>query len=139
MRSVLFAAGLLAAPLLTTTVSGCAKPDKMHASAAVPASEGTVRATEGTDGNTDVTLWVKHLADPARVQGDSTTYVVWFQAVGAKPQNVGAMAVDANLEGRFDGSTPHKRFWVTVTPEPAATADQPTHDAVFSSEVDRSE
>lgn len=130
-----FAATLLAIALFAT--AGCHKTHAMSASAAVPASEGTVRATEGADGNTDVTLWVKHLATPSKVQPDATVYVVWFQPRSGVAQNVGAMAVDDNLDGRFDGSTAHRQFAVTVTPEPHGEVATPSHASVFSTQVDR--
>ena len=137
-RNLPIAAMLLGMPVLAITLSGCpSHTHPMQASTKVPASEGTVRATEGTDGNTDVTISVNHLAIPSKVQGDSTIYVVWFQPLTGEAQNVGVMTVDGHLEGRFDGSTSHRRFHVTVTPEPNGEAARPSHPPVFTAEVDR--
>lgn len=129
---------LLGAALLTSPfLSACNASKAMHSSDAVPASEGTVRATAGADGNTDVRIMVKHLADPNRVKAGATTYVVWFQPAGGENQNVGAMTVDTNRNGRFDGSSPHRTFQVSVTPETSGQASSPTNPPVFSSSVDR--
>src|SRR6186997_878872 len=135
VRSLLLAVTLAAVPVF----AGCAASHTMRSGTQVPGSEGTLQATEGANGNTDVTIWVKHLANPSQVQGDSNIYVVWFQPRNGVAQNVGAMTVDHNLEGRFDGSTAHRRFRVTVTPEPSGQVSAPTHDAVFTSEVNRAD
>ncbi len=129
---------LLAASLVTLpAISACSSAKPMRSSTSVPASEGTVRATAGADGNTDVQIRVMHLASPEKVQSGATTYVVWFRAEEGASQNVGAMTVDSSLEGRFDGSTPHRTFQVSVTPEASAQAAYPTNAPVFTSNVDR--
>jgi hypothetical protein len=127
---------VVATLLVVPSVMGCAKDNPMRASSAVPASEGTIKATTGENGNTDVVILVKHLADPSRVHADATTYVVWFQPREGAIQNMGAMLVDTSLQGRFDGSSPHRQFRVTVTPEHTAMGAYPTHPAVFTSEVE---
>jgi len=130
-RATLVVATLLTLPAL----AGCAKSTPMLSSASVPASEGTIKASTGDNGNTEVLLLVKHLAEPSRLHADATTYVVWFHPAAGAIQNMGAMQVDSGLEGRFDGTTPHRTFRVTVTPERGATGAYPTHPAVFTSEV----
>ena len=110
----------------------------MTSAASVPASEGTVRATEGENGNTNITISVKNLAQPGRVADGATTYVVWLKRdEQTTPQNIGGMQVDDELVGIFNTSTPFKRFSVMITPEKNGQAQVPTHDAVFSARVAR--
>lgn len=129
-------ASLFVVPTLQT---GCATTQAMRSGAGVPAAEGTVRASEGDNGNTDVSVWVKHLADPAKVHSDATVYVVWIQPRNAAMQNAGGLEIDKNLEGRLDTTTPHRTFTVTVTPEPNGQVAYPSHEPVFTSDVDRGE
>ena len=103
----------------------------------VPASQGTVKATAGDNGNTNIAIRVKHLAPPSKVAADATVYVVWIQPRNAAKQSVGALRVNDNLEGSLDTVTPHRRFLVMVTPEPSGQVAQPTHEPVFTSDVDR--
>jgi hypothetical protein len=130
-------------PLLALLVlpAGCAKPPprEMVSSAGVPASQGTVEATAGANGNTNLEVRVKHLAPPEKVAADATVYVVWVQPRGAAHQSVGALRLNSELEGTLATVTPHRRFLVTVTPEPSGQVAEPTHDPVFTSDVDRDE
>ncbi|MBK8724938.1 MAG: hypothetical protein IPL96_02490 [Holophagaceae bacterium] len=116
---------------------GCTKPQTMVSAAGVPASQGTVKATQGDNGNTKLSIHVKHLAPPSKISPDATVYVVWLQPRNGERQNIGALALDSNLEGSLTTVTPHRRFLVTVTPEAGGQVSQPTHEPVFSSEVDR--
>ncbi|CAN5160774.1 hypothetical protein BH09MYX1_BH09MYX1_07150 [soil metagenome] len=101
--------------------------------------EGTVQATAGPNGNTKFEVQVKRLSAPARVASDATVYVVWVQAPTGEVQNVGALLLDSDYVGKLETTTPHKAFTLTVTPEPSAGMAAPTHKAVFTSNVKRSE
>jgi len=138
-----------AAPLVVALVAlvgaqtGCQKmafwrpkPQEMHSAADVPASQGTVQVTTGENGNTQVSIRVKHLAPPSKMALDSTVYVVWFQPVDGDTQNVGALVLNDDLEGSLDTLTPHQRFLVSITPEPNGQATSPTHEPVFTYRVE---
>jgi FlaG/FlaF family flagellin (archaellin) len=111
----------------------------MNSASEVPASEGTVKATIGNNGNTNLAIRVKHLAPAARLQADATVYIVWLQQAGQSPQNLGALTLNKDLEGSLDTVTPFRKFTVTVTPEPGRQMEQPTHPPVFTSEVNRTD
>jgi len=101
----------------------------------VPASQGTVEATIGDKGNTNISIRVKHLAPPSKMAPDATVYVVWLQPPDAEKQNIGALVLNENLEGSLDTVSAHTRFQISVTPEPSGSGSQPTHDPVFTAEV----
>ena len=107
--------------------------------AETPAGHGTVEATKGDNDNTKLDVRVKHLAPPSKLADDASVYVGWIQTPKGEVQNVGALDVDKDLVGRLETTTPHKTFTVSVTPEPSARMAAPTHKAVFTSEVDRTE
>jgi hypothetical protein len=119
--------------------TACSKPQAMHSGQGVPASQGTVRATSGDHGNTKLTIRVKHLAPPWKMAPEATLYVVWVHAPDAASQNVGALTLNANLEGRLDTVTPHRRFRLTITPESNGQAALPSHEPVFTATIDRSD
>jgi hypothetical protein len=112
-------------------------PQAMRASDATPAGQGTIRVEEGPNGSTTYSVSVKHLAPPGRMADEATVYVVWVQQRNQPAQNAGELGLNANLEGTFTSMTPLRRFYVMVTPEPSALVTRPSHDAVFSGEVDR--
>ena len=133
-----FRSTILAAAALVGMQLGCGSNEAMQSGYGVPASEGTVNATESDNGNTKLEIRVKHLAEPSRVASDATVYVVWVQPSDAARQNVGALLLNDNLEGSLDTVTPHSRFSLSVTPEPNGQVAQPTHRSVFTAEVNRS-
>lgn len=111
----------------------------MLTSAENTSGEGTVQAKVGENGNTVVKVRVKHLSSPEKVAADASVYVVWIQPRNGEIQNVGALQVDDDLVGKLDTTTPHRAFTLTVTPEPSARMAAPTHKAVFTTEVTRTE
>jgi hypothetical protein len=111
----------------------------MVSAAGVPASQGTVSATKGDNGNTHLSLKVKHLAPPSKVSPDAAVYVVWLQPRNGEVQNIGALTLNDNLEGSLVTVTPHRRFRITVTPEAGGQVALPTHEPVFTSDIERPE
>jgi hypothetical protein len=136
---------LLVAALVTLvgTQIGCqkmafwrSKPQEMHAGSDVLAGQGTVRVSNGDNGNSKVSIRVKHLAPPSKVAPGSTVYVVWLRPVDGDSQNVGALILDNDLEGSLDTLTPHRRFRVSVTPEPNGQVTSPSNEPVFTYNVE---
>lgn len=132
---------LVTACLLTITFAlGCANfTQPLRAGGSTLGAEGTVRSETGANGNTAISLKVKHLAPASKVSPEATVYVVWVRPRGGTAQNVGALALNDELEGALETTTPHHRFTVLVTAEPGAQAAQPTTSPVFTSEVERTE
>ena len=110
----------------------------LKSSPEILAAEGVVTATRGANGNTTLVIRVKHLAPASKVAPDAQVYVVWVEPDGGHPQNVGVLTVDSDLQGTLTTITPHTHFKVLITPEPNGQVDSPSHDEVFSSEVERS-
>ena len=73
---------------LGATQLGCGSPQEMRSASGVPASRGTVDASEGENGNTMLSIHVEHLANPQQMASEATTYVVWIQPRNAARQNV---------------------------------------------------
>lgn len=117
----------------------CAKAQTMDSAAYVPASQGTVSATLGDNGNTNLSIRVKHLAPPWKVAPDATIYVAWAEPLVGAAQNIGALTLNDNLEGSLNTVTPHRRFLLSVTPEANGLTAEPTHGPVFTSEINRAE
>lgn len=112
------------------------KPSEMHTTSDVSPSEGTVRTSDGDNGNLKVSIRVKHLAPPSKSAPDATVYIVWIQPQDGERQNAGALTVNSNLEGSLDTLTSQRRFTITVTPEANGQVAQPSHNPVFSYNVE---
>jgi hypothetical protein len=136
LRSVL-SISVSAAIAIAFVQQGCDTTQQMLSDADVPASQGKVTVGAADNGNTEVTVQVKHLAPPAKIAADAKIYVVWIQPSNGEKQNVGALALNDNLEGHLRTVTPHRRFLLTVTPEPGGRVLVPSHKPVFTSSVER--
>ena len=143
VRPLLFLGAMPMIAVLVGTQLGCQKmmfwrdkPQEMHSTSDVSASDGTVRVSEGDNGNTKVSVRVKHLAPPSKLAADATVYVVWIQPREGDRQNVGALTLNKDLEGSLDTLTPHRRFKVSVTPEPSGQVVNSTHEPVFTYNVE---
>ena len=136
VRGGVIGIALAAVSALVSVHLGCARPQAMVSASEVPASQGTVKATVGENGNTKVAIRVKHLAPPSKIASDATVYVVWLQPRNAPKQNIGALILNSNLEGSLDTVTPHTRFLITVTPEPGGKVAEPTHEPVFTADIE---
>jgi hypothetical protein len=122
---------------LPTGAYGCGGTQTpMVASNLVPAAEGEIEAKRGDHGNTELTVTVRHLAQPEKLSDGATTYVVWIKPPGElKQQNIGALAVDKNLTGTLKTTTPHDEFELSITAESFPQAAAPSGPEVLSTTV----
>ena len=136
-RKVLLAVAMPLGIGLVSMLSGCNRPQTMVSGPGVPASQGTVKASKNDNGNTKIEVHVKHLAPPAKVAPDSSVYVVWLQPRDGAKLNIGALVLNRDLEGKLETTTPHRRFQISVTPEPGGHVEAPSHEPVFTTDVER--
>lgn len=119
-------------------LTGCATKEDLQASNITPGARGTVKVDSDANNNSEVTVKVEHLAPADKVYPGATNYVVWIQPSGADTfQNVGALTVDKDLEGKHTTTVPYKEFRVLVTPEMGNMAQAPTGPTIFDQRVVR--
>ena len=131
--------GAMPVAAVSGALFGRSKTLSMIRKPTLPASEATVRVRAGSNGNTRLTVRVKHLPQASELESDATVYVVWTRSQDGTKTNVGALTLSHDLEGSLETVTPHRWFQVTLTPEPMGQVTQPTHEAVFTADVERSE
>ncbi len=134
-RSYTAVAGLCALSIACAT----ARPQALSVSSVIPGAEGTVRASEAENENTQLDVRVRHLADPGKLSPPATTYVVWTRANSpeAPPQNIGALSVDEDLNGSLSTVTPLRSFELFITTEAAPTATAPTGQRLLWTNINR--
>lgn len=127
---------LLAAPLLTALVA-CSTTDKgkLEATQVVPSASAEVKVKGKENGNSQIVVEAKHLAQPQRIAPDRHAYVVWVQPVqgDARPQNVGVLRVGNDLEGKLETKVPYDEFNVFITAEPTGTVTSPSGEKILIS------
>jgi hypothetical protein len=114
----------------------------MQASPRVPSAQGAVSVQNADNGNYKVALNVKHMAPPDKVATGASSYVVWLRPLATDsktqpPQNVGALAVNQDLEGNLTTITPYRQFDLFVTAEPVPNSTSPTGEQLLTTTVRR--
>jgi len=133
-RITLFATILLASA--TACVFG---PKRIQLTTApeIPAAQSSVKVSSTDNGNTKLELVVQHLASPERVSSGATTYVVWVlgHEPSARPQNIGALRVDPDLNGSLTAVTPLHEFELFVTAEATQSVTTPNSKRLLYTNV----
>lgn len=112
-----------------------AKKVSMTPAKEVPAAHGTVSVKTGKNGNTEVAVTTKALAQPSALTPPAETYVVWFQPPDQSPKNMGALRVDNSLKGKLDTVAPYRQFKVFITAEKQQNVESPHGMHVLSADV----
>jgi hypothetical protein len=94
-----------------------------------------VKVAKEKDGNTTVKVEVQHLAQPATVFEEASTYVVWLKPQTGAPQNVGVLSLNKDLKGELETRTAFKDFSVIVTAEKTANVTTPSPHSVMNTQV----
>jgi hypothetical protein len=140
---------------------GCSSSTVVLASSPrTPASQGEVKTKTTSDKNTQVTVTVKHLAPPEKIEQGATTYVVWVRPLGvsadqggrtgAYPErqqgegkneagvyNLGALKISKNLDGHLETITPFKSFELFVTAEASGAITQPHGERILWTSISK--
>ncbi len=115
--------------VVSLAVFGCAAGTmQMGSNSEIPGAAGAAKLHRTKNGNTQITLSVKHLAPPDKVTTGTSVYVVWVQGLesGAQAQNMGALRVNDNLTGTMEAVTPLHGFELFLTAEAAQTVTYPS-------------
>lgn len=116
--------GLLALLMMVSSgVATAATKFRLAPSPEIPAAQGTVRLSNTKNGNVRIKLNVKHLALPGTISPGAEVFVFWARGLtpGAQAQNLGALIVDKNLNGKLTASTAMPSFDLFLTCEQAQT------------------
>lgn len=132
MRKLGIYLGALLFGMLCTAV---ASDQRLIADPSVPAATGKAHMDKDRNGNLRLKLEVDHLAKPGALTPAKQSYVVWVQPRGKDPINQGALKVNDNLKGSFEGTVPNQDFEVFVTAEDNAAAQMPTGPKLLRAEL----
>ncbi len=138
IRLIAVLAGLFLLSCSSFMGSDSSKEFVMTGDSRDPSAQGTAKVSITEDGNTQVKVEVKHLATPAKIHPAATTFVVWVEDKynDTNPQNLGALKIDSDLNGKLTALTPLKSFDLFVTAEASPTATEPSNDPVLHTSVE---
>lgn len=116
----LFTGGLL----WVVALLGCgAAQYALVGTAHVSGAHGDVQLERASEGGTMATVIMDQLPPPSEL--DKETYVLWFDADGEDPQNMGALAYDDKTrQAKATGTSAHRDFEIIITAEDSAEAEE---------------
>ena len=130
---------LITTALVSLCLVGCGGPAQYfligHDKAA--AADGVVEVEKIEGGNSMVTITLKHLLPPERVDSSAKTFVAWFYIPGKEaPIKAGTLGYSAETrEGKLMATTPEKKFTIKVTAEQSANVTAPSDHVVAKQRV----
>ncbi|MGZ4856354.1 MAG: hypothetical protein ACXVKH_14400 [Candidatus Angelobacter sp.] len=113
------------------------REDRLTNTGVAPAAEGKIITDTDRSGNTGIEIHVKHLATPQSLTPPRQGYLVWIQPRGKDPELLGAIRVNADLEGSLKTATTYKDFEVLITAEDNMKPDTPSSIVVLKGMVER--
>jgi len=116
-----------------------AADDRLVGTGVAPGAEGKVSSNVDRNGNIEIEVQVKHLANAEKLSPAKQAYVVWVQPRGKDPEPLGVLRVNENLEGSLKATTPYKTFDVFVTAEDKLQPEAPSSMVVMRGSVDKTE
>jgi hypothetical protein len=100
-----------------------------------PAAVGKAHLNKEKNGNLKLKVEVYHLAKPSALTPARQTYVVWTQARGKDPQNLGVLKVNGKLEGNFEDTVANQDFDIFITAEDSASAQIPSEPKLLKGTI----
>ncbi|MBC7000319.1 hypothetical protein [Cytophaga sp. FL35] len=107
----------------------------MPVSQLTPAADIRIKQKSEDNGNVEIFLTAKHLAEPSRLSTDSEIYVVWIQTEDGITKNLGMLDVDGRGEANLRAVTPYKPAKLFITSEKNGEELHPRGKVVTSSEL----
>lgn len=134
-----FQGGFVFAVFAMLGISACnqSNPRELTANSRVPAARGTYHVAKTNNGNTKVSVTVAHLAEPAKISSEATTFMVWAQPTqtGGVAQPLGRLQIGKDLNGSIEVMTPQQNFQLFVTAEVSPDISSPSGDRLLWADI----
>lgn len=130
--------GCVVTAVILSVAAGCASGPRLASVPALSKAKGSVVFKTTLYSGTRIIVRIENLPEPEKLNPPGYAYVAWVQSDReAPPQNVGALALDVDLNGELRSITPLHEFAFFVTVEPSSDAPQPTGPPLFWTHKDR--
>ena len=129
---------VLSAAALAAAMAGCASAPRLSSVASLSKAKGSVTFHPTPYSGTRIFVRIENLKEPEKLDPPGYAYVAWVQGgPEAPPQNIGALALDGDLNGELKTLTPLHEFEFFVTIESSSDAAQPSGPPLFWTHKDR--
>lgn len=128
-RAILLTLLLSVAPACKTTVQS-------PTNAPALGSDATIVVKKNSTGTYAIDLEITNLAPPARLDAESTTFVVWIVGQGQPAVRAGTLAYDeGDRRGALQATSPNRVFSVLVTLENEASPASPGGKSILNAAI----
>lgn len=109
----------------------CGTTAHFNHSTVVPGADGKVKVKNDKNGNHQISIDIKNLATPDRLQPAKKVYVVWMESAQRSAQNLGQLKISKKLKGYLQTSSPFKPTTIFITAEDQPNIDYPGSQVVL--------
>lgn len=122
------------------TLSSCSNKVMFNTSRVVPAAEGFAKVTKDDNGNKMITIEIKRLTQPTRLNPSRDLYVIWMETKDNGLRNIGQLRTNSGffsstLKSNFSTITPFSPKRIYITAENSADIVRPTGVTVLSTDI----
>jgi hypothetical protein len=126
-----------AALLFLLAASACSRTANFATSSVQPAARGQVKIKKDNNDNYALTVNVRYLAEPERLQPAKQVYVVWSKTPDNRELNLGQLKISHGLfshtlKGTLEAVSPFKPSQVYITAEDRADIEYPSTYTVLA-------
>ena len=89
----------------------------------VPAATGSVSVKQGDNGNTQLDIKVRHLAEPSKLTPPAGVDIARVRTSDQVTHKIGASRLDSGLNGELKGVTTVNSADLLITPEQSVSVD----------------
>ena len=130
--------GVWAVAVLAGALTGCVSAPRLSSAPTLSKAKGTVSFEPSLYKGTKISVHIENLKDPEKLDPPGYSYVAWVQNDReSPPQNVGALALDGDLNGVLKTTTPLHKNKNNETTETTNDATQPSGPPLFWAHKDR--
>ena len=113
---------VLVLAILTLSFGSCAKKVSFQTSPYVPAAEGKVKIKKDRNNNYNIQVFVRHLAEPEKLDPPRDNYVVWSDTESNGIKNIGQITsssglISKTLKASLRAVSPFKPNRIFITAE----------------------
>ena len=119
--------------------TSCARKISFGTSTVVPAAEGRVKVSKDDNGNNDIQVDIRNLAEAKKLTPSKSYYVVWMETDEGSVKNLGRLNSESglfskSLKASLNTVSPFKPRRIYVTAEDDPTIQYPGSQVVISTE-----
>lgn len=117
---------MMVAGVMIVSFSSCATKTRFLNSSVVPGADGTVSVKQDDNKNYNISVSVRNLAEPSRLQPAKNMYVIWMEGDDNETKNIGQIKtsnsiISKQMKSSFEtvSAVKPKKIFITAENDPS--------------------